>query len=101
MRLAKRYDLVVCADVLHYVSDDEARAGSPRIAPRVEGVAFLEAFTNTDEIDGDRAHFQDRSPAAYTRLLGAAGFVPLGLHLYVTRAGSDTLVALERGGSPA
>ena len=97
LRLAKCYDLVVCADVLHYVSDEEARMGLASLARRTEGVAFIEAFANTDEIEGDRAGFQDRSPEAYAMLLEAAGFVPLGLHLYVTREGSETLVAGERG----
>ncbi len=85
MRLARTYDLVVCSDVLHYVSDDEARAGLAAIAPRVEGAAFLEAFSNTDEIDGDHAELQDRSAAAYHRLFAEAGLEPVGLHVYVRR----------------
>ena len=96
-KLARRYDLVVCADVLHYVSDAEARAGLAVIAPRVAGVAFLEAFTSADDIVGDHAELQDRSPAAYQRMFAGAGLVPLGLHLYVRRDVQQTLVALERG----
>jgi hypothetical protein len=57
----------------------------------------MEAFTNADQIDGDRAELQDRSPAAYQRLFNEAGFMPIGLHLYVTRKTAKTLVALERG----
>ena len=97
MRLARRYDLVVCSDVLHYVSDAEARAGLAAIAPRVEGAAFIEAFTNEDEIDGDHAGLQDRSPAAYQHLFAEAGLMPVGLHVYVTREQYKELVALERG----
>ena len=97
MKLARRYDLVVCSDVLHYVSDAEARAGLAEIAPRVAGAAFLEAFTSADEIEGDHAELQDRSPAAYQALFAEAGLVPLGLHLYVRRNVRETLVALERG----
>lgn len=95
--LRGRWDLVVCADVLHYVPTRVAREGLASIARLAAGVAFVEAFTNADEIEGDRDAFQDRSPAAYRRLFAAAGLVPLGLHLYATREAFGTLVALERG----
>lgn len=95
--LRRPFDLVVCADVLHYVRTAEARAGLAALAPLVGGVAFLEAFTNADEIEGDHAELQDRSPAAYRRLFAGAGLVPIGLHLYVTRRTAETLVALEHG----
>ena len=92
------YDLVVCADVLHYVSTAEARRGLEAMHLLCGGAAFIEAFTSADAIEGDRAAFQKRTPAAYAALLSAAGFVPLALHLYATREMSRTLVALERGG---
>ncbi len=95
--LRRRFDLVVCADVLHYVRTPEVRAGLAAIAPLTGGVAFLEAFTNADETDGDEVGVQDRSSAAYRRLFAGAGLVPIGLHLYVTRRTAKTLVALERG----
>ena len=92
------YDLVVCADVLHYVPTADARRGLEAMHLLCGGVAFIEAFTSADAIEGDRAAFQTRTPAAYRALLRAAGFVPLALHLYATRAMSRTLVALERSG---
>lgn len=95
--LAGPYDLVICADVLHYVPAAEARAGLAVLARLVGGAAFIEAFTSADAIEGDRAGFQQRSPAVYRRLFQEAGLVPLGLHVYVTRAMRATLVALERG----
>ena len=91
------FDLVVCADVLHYVGTAEAREGLTAMHALCGGVAFLEAFTSADAIEGDRAAFQRRSPAAYRRLFRAAGFTALGLHLYATRELARTLVALERG----
>lgn len=96
-KLARAYDLVVCADVLHYVSDAEARAGLKVIAKKTRGAAFVEAFTNADAIEGDHDHFQDRSPARYRRLFAEAGLVPMGLHLYVTKGAMHTLTALEQG----
>lgn len=94
--LRGRYDLVVCADVLHYVRSRELRAGLAALAPHVGGVAFLETFTSADTIEGDHADLQDRTPAVYRRFFAEAGFVPIGLHLYVTRRTAATLVALER-----
>ena len=96
-RLQGPYDLVVCADVLHYVPTADVRAGLGAISLLVGGAAFIEAFTNADEIVGDHDQFQDRSPAAYRKLFAAAGLIPVGLHLYVTRKMADTLVALEKG----
>lgn len=97
MRFRGKFDLVVCADVLHYVGTPDVRAGLAAMARLTAGAAFVEAFTNADEIEGDHDHFQDRSPAAYRRLFAGAGFVPVGLHLYVTRAAHRGLVALEHG----
>jgi SAM-dependent methyltransferase len=93
------YDLVVCADVLHYVATPEARHGLKVMHRLCGGLAFLEAFTSDDAIEGDRVAFQRRSPAAYTRLFREAGFTPVGLHLYAPRAIARGLVALERGGA--
>lgn len=91
------FDLVVCSDVMHYVRTPEVRAGLRAMRRLCYGVAFLEAFTSADDVVGDDVAFQRRSPAAYRRLIADAGFVPLGLHLYTTRATWRTLVALERG----
>lgn len=95
--LREPFDLVVCADVLHYVRSQEVRDGLAALAPLVGGVAFMEAFTSADEIDGDHAELQNRTPAVYQRFFEEAGLVPVGLHLYVTRATAATLVALEKG----
>ena len=92
------YDLVVCADVLHYVPTDEARRGLKTMHALCGGAAFLEAFTSADAIEGDRAAFQKRTPAAYRALFAGAGFVGLGLHLYASRELARSLVALERSG---
>ena len=97
MDLKGPFDLVVCADVLHYVRSPEVRQGLAAMAPLVGGAAFLEAFTSTDEIEGDRANFQNRTPAVYHHFFNEAGLVPVGLHLYVTRKVHAELVALEHG----
>lgn len=91
-----KHDLLVCADVLHYVPTPEVCTGLAAMHALCVGVAFIEAFTNADAIDGDRAAFQKRTPAQYRALFADAGFTPVGLHLYATLDVARTLVALER-----
>ena len=91
------FDLVVCADVLHYVPTAEVNTGLRAMHALCGGAAFLEMFTSGDDAEGDDVEFQRRSPAVYRRLLASAGFRPLGLHLYAPRGAWRTLVALERG----
>jgi SAM-dependent methyltransferase len=95
--LRRRFDLVVCSDVLHYVSADEARRGLRAIARLLEGAAFIETFTAEDDTIGDDDGFQRRSAATYRRMFRAAGLIPMGLHCYAGRALSGRLIALERG----
>lgn len=98
--LANRYDLIVCCDVLHYVPATEARAGLAFLADRIEGVAFLEAYTSADDIEGDRHGFLRRTPAAYRRLLREARLAPVGLQCYVPVELADALTALELPAGP-
>jgi predicted TPR repeat methyltransferase len=77
------FDLVICADVLHYLSDTEVEQGLEVFADLVGGVALIEIYTGDDEANGDRADFHARSAAWYRQRLRAAGLLPLGLQLYV------------------
>ena len=45
-------DLLICADVLHYLSTRELQRGLPGLAELCGGVAFLEAFTREDRVRG-------------------------------------------------
>jgi SAM-dependent methyltransferase len=91
------YDLVVCSDVLHYVSTGEARRGLRTIARLLGGVAFLEVFAKEDDTEGDQEDFRQRPAAAYRRLFREAGLIPLGLHCYAGRALARELTMFERG----
>src|SRR4051812_16712799 len=44
MDLRGHFDLIVCADVLQYVSTHEVKRGVKRIASLLGGMAFLEAY---------------------------------------------------------
>lgn len=90
------FDLVVCADVLHYLTTPMLRRGLAALARQVGGVAYCPLFTAEDEIDGDRDGFQRRRASTYRRAFAEAGLVPLGMHAWTTGAHGATLAALER-----
>ncbi len=94
--LAASYDLVVCCDVLHYVPTADLRAGLATLGDLVGGLAYLEAYTQADDIDGDLGGFARRSARTYRRLFAEAGLQPVGLQCYVPEEGEARLTALER-----
>jgi SAM-dependent methyltransferase len=96
--LRGRFDLIVCSDVLHYVSTPEAGRGLKAMARLLGGLAWIEVFTAEDDTVGDDVGFQPRRAAGYRRLFRAAGLVPLGLHCYVTRKFEERLTTFESGG---
>ena len=85
------FDLVVCADVLHYLPTPLLRRGLPILAEQVGGLAFCPLFTVEDQIDGDRQDFQRRRAATYRRLFAEAGLHQVGMHGWV---GEDTAIML-------
>ncbi|MFZ2493588.1 MAG: class I SAM-dependent methyltransferase, partial [Thermoanaerobaculia bacterium] len=60
------HDLVVCADVLHYVEDSEIEAAAAEVARLTLGIAYIEVLTAEDDIVGDLAGLI-RRPAAWYR----------------------------------
>lgn len=83
LRLARTYDLVVCSDVLQYLSNAEVKEGLRMLGRRVGGVAFIEAFTAADDMIGDRVLWHTRSGTWYRRAFAESALTPVGLHLYV------------------
>ncbi|MDQ8154787.1 MAG: class I SAM-dependent methyltransferase [Gemmatimonadota bacterium] len=94
--LTQSFDLVVCCDVLQYVPADELAPGLQAIAARLDGVAYLEAFTNVDELEGDKRHWHHRTPAWYRHAFRDAGLTAVGMHCYVGEPLRDSTLALER-----
>ena len=91
-----RADLVVCADVLHYLDDAEIRRGLPELAARIRGAAFIQVFVVGDAFDGDVAGWRGRPAAWYRRRFREAGLVALGLNCRTTRSiARERLSALE------
>ena len=97
VRARAGYDLIVCADVLHYVSRTDLHSGLPALAGLLRGVAYIQLFTRDDDFEGDVAGWHARSAAWYRRAFRASGLVELGLNCYTTGSIAEaTASALER-----
>ena len=92
------FDLVVCADVLHYVPTNELEPGIRAIGRLTQGLAWVEVFTSEDDTIGDHVEFHERPAATYARLFRRAGLEPIGLYAFVPRDAHRTLTTFERGG---
>lgn len=98
LRLAPRYDLVVCSDVLAYLDDEELRMGLAALAPRVGGIAYLQIYTAEDRkrIEGDTRAFRWRPAAWWRERLRRAGLTPTGAHCFLPKASAREALAMER-----
>ncbi len=77
-------DLLVCSDVLHYLSARELDRGLPGLAELCGGVAFLETFAREDEAEGDEDGFMQRPASFYRKRFAAVGFRQLGSHCWLS-----------------
>jgi SAM-dependent methyltransferase len=92
--LSGPFDLVVCCDVLHYLDAAALGRTAEAIADRVHGVAYLETYTRSDEIDGDLESFRRRPAGAYRDAFARVGLVAIGLHCWAPGARARELAAL-------
>jgi SAM-dependent methyltransferase len=90
-------DLLICADVLHYLPTRELQRGLPGLAELCGGVAFLEAFTREDDYEGDRLGFQPRTADWYRKRFNAQGLRSVGSHCWLAGGLADQIAALEQG----
>jgi predicted TPR repeat methyltransferase len=88
-------DLVLCADVMHYLSTAELIAGLPALARLAMGVAYLDVFCRGDEFVGDHDGFVARSRDWYRKRFTALGLSAIGNNLYLGPALRETASALE------
>jgi SAM-dependent methyltransferase len=89
------FDLVVCSDVLHYVSDGEIRPGADAIARLTGGIAFLELLTAEDDIVGDLEGLIRRPAAWYRALFTSAGLTAAGPYCWLGPWLRSTAAELE------
>ena len=95
LRFGPPVDLLVCADVLHYLTAAELRRGLPGFAELCGGMAFIEVFCRGDAIEGDVDGFVPRSAAFYRRAIADIGFTACGSHGYLSPSLAADAVALE------
>jgi SAM-dependent methyltransferase len=98
LRPCPAVDLLVCSDVLHYLSTRELDRGLPGLAELCGGVAFLETFTREDAAEGDELAFQARPARFYRQRFDALGFTALGSHCWLAPRLRGTATALESPG---
>ena len=91
------FDLVICCGVLNYVPSRVLGAALEQLQLHTSGLAWLEIFTRSDEIEGDIAGLKPRGAAWYRARLRRAGLVPCGMHLYAPQDRAAGLTALETG----
>jgi SAM-dependent methyltransferase len=97
LRVGGDFDLIVCADMLQYVPTPALRHGIRPLVDRLAGVAYLEAFTAADEMEGDLDGWHPRTAAQYRRIFADAGLVGCGMHCYLTEELAENAVELELG----
>ena len=90
------FDLIVAADIFHYLPMPVLRRGLDQIVALLGGVAFLPTFTAQDEIEGDHAQFHRRTAAQYRRAFARAGLIPLGMNAWCASTRRGELADLER-----
>ncbi len=100
LRFGPPVDLLVCADVIHYLDIGELRRGLAGFTELCGGVAWIEAFCRGDRIEGDRVGFKLRSAATYRRLFAQAGLSAGGSHAYLMPGLARAAVALELATPP-
>jgi SAM-dependent methyltransferase len=95
LRLGRGYDLIVCADVLQYVADEPLQRGVRHLVSLLAGVAYLEAYTSGDDMEGDLDGWHPRTKQRYRRIFSDAGLLACGLHCYLTPQVAERAVELE------
>ena len=83
LRLRAGFDLIVCADVVQYLDDDELRRGLREIRRLADGVAYIETFAAEDSMEGDRDGWIDRPAQAIGRLFRDAGLTHCGFYCWI------------------
>lgn len=81
--LKRPYDLIVCADVIQYVEDQDLRRGLVEVRRLAGGVAYLETFTVEDNMEGDRDGWIDRSEKVMRRFFRDAGLTHCGFYCWI------------------
>ena len=95
-RIRGLFDLVVCADALHYIDDEEIRDAVPELARVAGGVLWLEVLTREDAIVGDLEGLIRRPAKWYRALFAHAALTKVAPYTWLAPALRDEAAELER-----
>ncbi|KAA2285790.1 class I SAM-dependent methyltransferase [Arenimonas fontis] len=95
LTLPEPVDLLVCADVMHYLEDAELKRGLREFPRLCDGVAFLELFAEGDDIVGDTEELHWRPASWYRSLFARHGFRWAGPHCYLSAGLAARATAME------
>lgn len=98
LRFDERFDLIVCADVMHYLRATELRRGLGGIVDQLEGLAYIEVYTARDKLVGDLDGFYRRSPRWYRQTFAEAGLMSVGSLGWVGPRQAPWITAMEAAG---
>ena len=96
LRLRGPFDLVVCSDAMHYMSEQELRAGLPELVQLTGGLLYLEILTSEDSIVGDLQDFQMRPARWYRKLFEEHDLTHAGPYVWIAPPLLDEMAELER-----
>ena len=94
-----RFDLVICTDVLHYLTDAEIDRGLPAFASLVRGVAYVDAAVREDDPEGALDGWHDRPASWYRRRLRRSGLIECGLGIWAPEEARLWLTELDQAES--
>ena len=97
-RVDGMFDLVVCADALHYIADDEIIDGLPELARVAGGILWLEVLTREDLIIGDMEGLIRRPAKWYRRQFGEVGLTQTGPYTWLAPWLREEAATLECSG---
>jgi SAM-dependent methyltransferase len=94
-KLRRTYDLVVCADAMHYMEEGEIVRGLPHLAAAAHGALYIEVLTREDDVIGDLSGLVQRPAAWYRSRFNALGLRQAGPYLWLAPELGEEPAALE------
>jgi SAM-dependent methyltransferase len=95
LQIRGAFDLVICADVLHYVDKASIEEGVAELAQYVDGLAYIEVLTSEDDVSGDLTDFQRRPARWYREQFTKAGLLAVGPYCYLGESYRNAAAELE------
>jgi SAM-dependent methyltransferase len=83
LELEGPFDLIVCADVVQYIGDDDLRRGLREIRRMAGGIVYVETFAKEDSMEGDRDGWIDRPARTIKRFFREAGLRHCGFYCWI------------------